>query len=242
MRCFEIIAVPPGDLAPLAVREKWVGLTLPLQGYESSFTCDVHAMTAVEILKLTQPDAARFWQHDAGFDLRGVVFNFHPDVCKVVDGLPSLGFSEADNPEITVADFFAELETDHSNVLVDLEYEVGQAHWENFKKFPLSRPALIVAVEAVQTAIWCYLEGCTTEAKFDRRTKEGHAFYKAVYDLNESYALGLSEAELNRPLSITDFAMMSGIIEHAGDGNVRLTVEAQKRAASDSKMLNAHNN
>ena len=94
-RSVRIIAVPPGE-APLWVREKWVGLTLPLAHWGSAKTFTtfgalsgprtflaqlwahvrgrsdriygfpVNAAGAVEILGRTSAEAAAWWRENAG--------------------------------------------------------------------------------------------------------------------------------------------------------------------------------
>ena len=89
-----IIAVPPGE-APLWVREKWVGLTLPLTRFDSArsfptvgvlsgprtlvaqlwahvrrrtdrtYGFPVDAVRAVEILDHASPEAAAWWRENA---------------------------------------------------------------------------------------------------------------------------------------------------------------------------------
>jgi hypothetical protein len=93
-RSVRIIAIPPGE-APLWVREKWVGLTLPLARFGSANTFHtfgvlsgprtflpqvwalargrsnkiygfpVNAARAVEVLSHASPDAAAWWQENA---------------------------------------------------------------------------------------------------------------------------------------------------------------------------------
>jgi hypothetical protein len=93
-RSVRIIAVPPGE-APLWVREKWVGLTLPLTHFSSAKTFVgfgvlsgprtflpqllarvrgrsdriygflVNAARAVEILDHASPEAAAWWRENA---------------------------------------------------------------------------------------------------------------------------------------------------------------------------------
>jgi hypothetical protein len=90
-----IIGVPPGE-APLWVREKWVGLELPLTRYPTArdtFTFGVLSQPvsclaqfwAVEVLERSSPEAAAWWREHAPQYLapkRYLVF--HENVCEVV--------------------------------------------------------------------------------------------------------------------------------------------------------------
>jgi len=108
-----IIAVPPGE-APLWVREKWVGLELPLaraspgrffgfgalSGPRSFFTqlwgilqrradriygYAVEAHPAVEILQASSPEAAAWWRENAAeLVAPRRCLLFHAEVCQVV--------------------------------------------------------------------------------------------------------------------------------------------------------------
>ena len=93
MKSIRIKSVPPGE-APLAVREAWVGLELPLSrskphryfgtgvlsGPRSTIQALIHLFTfrlkvhtgfvvpslaAIEILEKSNPDAARWWRENA---------------------------------------------------------------------------------------------------------------------------------------------------------------------------------
>jgi hypothetical protein len=104
-----IISTPPGD-APLWVREKWVGLELPIVGegciqslsfsvlIKSSLLRDlwtiisgrsekvlgyqVEAKRAVVILAASSPDAAEWWEKNTPSLLRsGRLFVFHAEAC-----------------------------------------------------------------------------------------------------------------------------------------------------------------
>ena len=110
-RSIRIISVPPGD-APLWVREKWVGLNLPIVGSSSrqalSFSVLVKptllnhlwAMLrgrsetvtgylveggrAVNILAASSPEAAEWWRQNApGFVSPGRFFIFHAEACQL---------------------------------------------------------------------------------------------------------------------------------------------------------------
>ena len=109
-----IVSVPPGE-APLWVREKWVGLKLPLS-YSTPKTCFtmgvmsmpstrlgqlwallrvraervsgyvVEGSGAVDILERSSPEAAAWWQKNA--PQHGApkrYLVFHESVCRVVD-------------------------------------------------------------------------------------------------------------------------------------------------------------
>jgi hypothetical protein len=106
-----IIATPPGD-APLWVREKWVGLELPIVGSDSSWSMgvsvhlkptmlhhlwaiirgrsvtvegyQVEAGRAVDILAVSSPEAAAWWRDSAPGLLRpGRLFLFDVEACRL---------------------------------------------------------------------------------------------------------------------------------------------------------------
>ena len=113
MASIRITRVPPGE-APVAVREAWLGLELPLkrenpQRYLGSgvlsgprniiqtlihmltFRLKIHtafvvpSQTAIEILERTQPSAARWWRENAPHTVRPQrYFLFPPDCCERV--------------------------------------------------------------------------------------------------------------------------------------------------------------
>jgi hypothetical protein len=108
-----IIAIPPGE-APLWVREKWVGLELPLArtspgrflGFgalsgprtflaqlwgilrgraDRIYGFAVDAGPAVELLEASSPEAAAWWRDNAGELVSSRrCLLFHADVCQVV--------------------------------------------------------------------------------------------------------------------------------------------------------------
>jgi hypothetical protein len=109
-----IVSVPPGE-APLWVREKWVGLELPLHysGPKTCFTLGVLSMPstwlgqlwallrgraervsgyvvegsgAVDILERSSPEAAAWWHKNAPQHVAPKRYiMFHVSVCRVVD-------------------------------------------------------------------------------------------------------------------------------------------------------------
>lgn len=110
-RSIRIVSTPPGD-APLWVREKWVGLELPIVGTSSSqllgvsvnvaptvfhhlwaVICGrsekihgyrVEAKRAVDILAISSPEAAEWWrQNTPGFLRGGRLFVFHAEACRL---------------------------------------------------------------------------------------------------------------------------------------------------------------
>src|SRR5262245_60617773 len=113
MRTVRIVSVPPGA-APLWVREKWVGLELPIAGdlteartvgvnvkptllhhwwailrgrSEIIVGYRVEAKSAVDILETSSPDAAEWWRKNTPEYLRyGRLFVFHAEACRLVDG------------------------------------------------------------------------------------------------------------------------------------------------------------
>lgn len=112
-RSIRIIATPPGD-APLWVREKWVGLTLPIVGSNSRRVCAVsinekatiwhhlkallggraktvtgylvEAGRAVDLLAASNLEAAEWWRHNTPDQLRaGRHFVFHAEACRLTE-------------------------------------------------------------------------------------------------------------------------------------------------------------
>ena len=110
-RSILLIATPPGD-APLWVREKWVGLNLPIVGTNSRRLLGVsvkekntvvhhlwavlrgraqiitgykvEAGRAVGILAASNPEAAEWWrQNKPGYLQPGRFFVFHAKVCQL---------------------------------------------------------------------------------------------------------------------------------------------------------------
>lgn len=110
-RSVRIISTPPGD-APLWVREKWIGLDLPIVGNVSrrslALSIDtkstalshwwavlrrrteiihgyhVEAQRAVDILSETSPEAANWWRQNCPDMLRGDRhFVFHAEACQM---------------------------------------------------------------------------------------------------------------------------------------------------------------
>lgn len=109
----QIVSVPPGD-APLWVREKWVGLVLPVAGkYGVTQSTSVsvlvkptifhhllaillgrsqkvagyrvEAKRAVDILATKSPEAAEWWrQNTPAFLERGRLFVFHAEACRPI--------------------------------------------------------------------------------------------------------------------------------------------------------------
>ena len=106
-----IVSTPPGD-APLWVREKWVGLDLPLVDNERrrglgisvnvkytalhhlwAMLCGrferisgyrVEARRAVDILAGVSPEAADWWRQNTPAILRpGGLFMFHAEACRL---------------------------------------------------------------------------------------------------------------------------------------------------------------
>ena len=100
-----IIKVPPGE-APFVVREKWVGLELPLPlGHSHAQTVQtcgvisglaeekatlgysVEIEDAVRMLEHKSPEAAAWWrQHAAHLFTQGGSLVFHAHVCELVHG------------------------------------------------------------------------------------------------------------------------------------------------------------
>jgi hypothetical protein len=109
-----IISTPPGD-APLWVREKWVGLNLPIVGSKRIRTLAisvdvrpsvlnylwailrgrseiatgyiVEAARAVDILAASSPEAAQWWRENTPNLLRPRGrFLFHAEACKLNEG------------------------------------------------------------------------------------------------------------------------------------------------------------
>jgi hypothetical protein len=108
-----IVGVPPGE-APLWVREKWLGLELPLAGFPSPaeyFTLGlsgprtrlgqlwavvrgrasrvsgypVEGSRAVEVLEKSNPEAAAWWrEHASQFIIPNRYLVFHEEVCERV--------------------------------------------------------------------------------------------------------------------------------------------------------------
>lgn len=111
-RSVRTIAVPPGE-APLWVREKWVGLMLPVMGPAETHVCfgvlsgprtfltllwafvrggseriygfPVNAARAVEILGYASPEAAAWWRENAAASIQpSRSFLFHAEVCEAL--------------------------------------------------------------------------------------------------------------------------------------------------------------
>ena len=110
-RSIRIVSTPPGD-APLWVREKWVGLTLPIVGSKRVRTLGVsvsvqptvlhylwaivrgrsevvtgymvRASQAVDILAASSPQAAEWWRQNTPKLLRprGLLL-FHAEACQL---------------------------------------------------------------------------------------------------------------------------------------------------------------
>lgn len=98
-----IVAIPPGE-APLWVREKWVGLCLPVadsQGPREAYVSGVlsrplgklprqsgyavYVRDAISELEKTAPDAAAWWRKDApGLDAARRKFLFRTPCCELV--------------------------------------------------------------------------------------------------------------------------------------------------------------
>jgi hypothetical protein len=114
MASIRITRTPPGE-APVAIREAWVGLELPLlrdkplrylgsgvlSGPRSLVATLLHLITfrlkvytayvvpslaAIEILERADPAAARWWRENAPHTVRrGRHFLFSPECCKRAD-------------------------------------------------------------------------------------------------------------------------------------------------------------
>ena len=95
MNILEITATPPGQ-APEWVREKWIGLEIPLnqqqQGLltigvlgghpQNSGGYQVDGKVAIELLEKKSPEAANWWRRNAPFVLSSLLI-FKKEVCKV---------------------------------------------------------------------------------------------------------------------------------------------------------------
>jgi hypothetical protein len=117
--CIKIISVPPGE-APYWVREKWVGLYLPLAApgmwnskgfgvltrpktwlgqlialrlgkYTTTVGYRVNSAAAVQILEFHHPEAASWWRRNAASALApGQAFLFSKECCEKPGPLPPL--------------------------------------------------------------------------------------------------------------------------------------------------------
>lgn len=98
----EIIAVPPGE-APLWVREKWIGVCIPLAGDPGGFDGELSGVMtgrpssenaggyevliddALEALGETSPEAATWWRTESPAVFFANSFIFSKSVCRLIE-------------------------------------------------------------------------------------------------------------------------------------------------------------
>ncbi len=255
MFCIEITGIPPGGPARDEIKEKWIGLVLPL--YASRFRmpeprflpeagCRVYPvpiLTALEILNLQHPEAARWWFENFEHVYSGANFLFSEEIVKVVDELPSLRTEQADDQAINMGQFLqvAEDKEDCQGAVFLIRAHLGHKDWEELQSLPFSKAAAIFLADLAQTEVGRYLDGCSMEESFSDMRKAAKKFFEELYDFTWLHGIQIEEGLIKRPVSWVDAMVDDGYLEEK-DGGLVPTKKVSEEARNLEKARNAQNN
>ncbi|MBI2410080.1 hypothetical protein HYV30_03525 [Candidatus Kaiserbacteria bacterium] len=262
MRCIRIVDVPPGE-APEWVREKWVGLILPLNGASaycsqtvgilsgllqdaSGYVVDI--VMSIEILALHAPEAARWWREESGVVEPGRSFVFDERCCVVRDELfPSVLELAPASSQTSVERFLESLDDTESSFWFDkYNMRLPDKLWDDLRAHPLTRPIVLVLATWMRDRMRFMLEHASSESYFSTRRREGKEFLERLYAVAVDMGVRVEREEICQPLTWVDIAIGEGVVEECGEGMIRLTEEGERQAEAIvqavDRMRNAENN
>lgn len=256
--CIEIVGIPKGEI-PREIREKWIGLRLPLETAEEYFglargvathlPCAVvgyvvDAILAIAILELHHPDAALWWRENTKIAHVGGELIFDKDACRVVEELPSFVFPTEQKGMISVGEFFQRLaKADPEIWTASVQILVSYANfWEKLSKQTLTIPMILVFAKIVANNIREQLDYCASESTFNRLHREGHAALQKLGEAAQICGILADPDMVDLPLTFTDIGVKSRGLEITEDGGVRLTQEGEERIEIERRRDSAQNN
>ncbi len=261
MLCVRIVRVPSVG-PPVKIREQWVGCVLPLisehqvppdkchdvaSGRRASLGgYSVPGSLAVEILALTDPEAAAFWRSDPGYCHAvepGYELVFPAEVCEIVTAFPG-ALPPVGDATPTFRDFLARLFELSLGPTVAGDVEAVQAQfapvvWEEALQSPLTRPLIIMFAACLVPFLMDRIENARTQAAVDRCSQNGHALLQQICSLAIGMGVPFADNEIDVPLSYTEAFIAAGDLEDAGGGTVRPTAKAQKDSREQHRRQKA---
>jgi len=216
MQCIELGSWPGGvhgGLAPPEIQKAWLGLRLPLSFHEPASGYVVSSMVAVEILRLHDRDAARWWEDHTQVMQPDHFFTFEESSTQFLNGLPSIVARPGhDGVFTTVGQFFWRLvararrqrfPAPDTEQLRDL-LELDAPEWSRLEASALTRPIVLMLSSVIAEDCCMRIQGIAGEAELIAANEEGHAVLLAIYEIAMGCGIDVSPTEIDRPLSLID--------------------------------------
>lgn len=260
MECIEIVGVPLGE-APAEVRKAWVGLRLALATTARDSFAEhsigvlskapgpggyvVSSLDAVETLRLFNSVVATWWDEHTDFVLPGKFFAFDAGCCRITTGLPNITAEWRQGMSIPTVGRFLEIlnakATETASWLVSMEYLQTSLGLSLEERLELERSALTIPIVILIAAFiawnyWIHIEHTSSEDLFETFHTKGHAALQSLHRLAAEYGVQMPLEKVDRPLSITDGMIRSGIIKVV-EGNVELTPRGKSEAEAVRRQI-----
>lgn len=235
MLCIKVLSPPSGGRAPIEIREKWVGLILPIRHEERDFF-RIPLLMAVEILTLHQPETGAWWRERVRTS-KTACFTFNKSCCEEVDGMPSFIDPRFGSSIYSLEKFVQELKSRQDGFYPALmasclfppfaRNESENPEWPVMKKSALTRPLVIFLADVLAGSYFPRLEGAASETEFNELRKEGHAVLSAIHSIANANGVAINIDLIDQPICYVEFGLDAGVIKEV-DGGIELTEEGKQ--------------